>query len=359
MTCKSVSQCAVIASIIDTDRPCSHQAKIVLVTNWLKDNSRILPKNLITMNREFINHTTSDNPPYERSKSDIKVSTTRSNNGFLAYGNWYRRMHPTKDRDHYEDYITNIGSDVKGYQIFNKVITHEWKKLPEHALSSDDSTCQSYWIQKAQEENANPSTKTQEQKTKEDRDALRKIWKTVEKVRKALAGEKVTALLYLATPDPQVVPDYRGVTNAAALETLEKLERNNVPIMTHLRSADAFHRYTQLESKELTQSSELITKSVRKRATETYKDRIRSLLVKLCEKHHIALTPSSRPPGTLFTRYQMSGLPENTPALCDWRKLSKEQADCILSHDTTDWELRLIHIAPDTSLKQQLMRRRE
>lgn len=352
MSYKNVNECAVIASILDTTQPCSHKTRLDMVTLWLKQNARVLPKNLLTMSRDLMNYQQKDEVHENAITSidSIIVSTTKKYNGFTSFSKWYTKEHT--DREHYETYLRDIGCiELSGPQVYNRVCSKEWMKLSKakDEESVNDPSHQSYWKARAIEELA---SRSENQKLEDYAYSLRRIWKVVEKVRKALVELDVTAIMYMVSPNPRIVPDKRLVTNAASLEVFERLERSNVQIHTHLQSSDSYHRFKQVELRPEAPTSELLGRDVRKVATQGYKDRLRQLLTKLCQKHDIPLTNTGRPPGNIYTKYHIDGAPQDVPMLSTWRNLRKQEAEAILLLDTTAWVLRLQVKASEVSLKQ-------
>jgi len=125
----------------------------------------------------------------------------------------------------------------------------------------------------------------------------------MEKLRSALADLDVTALIYVASPKRKVVSDYRGLTNRASLHVFERLESSHCPVLDHLRSADSLYRFTGIPDLELnnaTEPSVLLQKQKRLIQGHSYKDKIRQLLIDLCNKQQIPLTPTQRPSGTFI-----------------------------------------------------------
>jgi len=348
---KNITECRVIASIVNPTPPCSLSTRLSMVTGWLKRNSRVLPKNLLTMNRDLINHQQQNEHENTPSSIDaIVVKTRKKYNGFTSFSKWYNKEHP--EREHFVTYLQSIGcTEVLGPQVYNKVCSKEWKKLSkaEHEGSSNDPGNQSYWKARAIEELA---SRSEERKLEDHAYSLKKIWKIVEKVRKALVELDVTAIMYMVSPDVHIVSDKCLLTNAASLEVHERLERSKAPILLHLQSSDSYHRFNQIDLRPEAPTSELLTKGARTVATQGYKEQMKQLLAELCQRHHIPLTSTGRIPGNIYTKYRLDNLPQDVPNLSNWRGLKKEEAEAILLLDHTEWELRVIAKVSEPSLRQ-------
>jgi len=174
MSFKNLGECRVIASILNTTPPCAYSTRVDMVVAWLKQNSRVEPKNLLTMSRDLMNYQPRDNHENGTISLDsMVVTTTKKYNGFTSFSKWYNKKH--MERDHYETYLRNIGcTELAGPQVYNKVCSQEWKQLSkvEGEGCENDPSNQAYWRAKAIAELA---SRSEEQKLEDYAYSLKRI----------------------------------------------------------------------------------------------------------------------------------------------------------------------------------------